>query len=190
MKQHLIITCLTASLLTLPLPAADRVPKEMKMKHVRDGTVLIDEKFDAATLDQKWIIPKGETGSTVKLEEGRAIIEAGNGKQGVIMQKFDAPVKDATAQLLLKPYACPWMVVRFMNTQETAAREWKIGVAVYETGRVAVIVPDGNGVKAIKSVKINLSKDDWWRVAVESKSDHLYVRVNGDEVLEVQDPGA
>lgn len=163
----------------------------MKPKHVRDGTVLIDEKFDAPTLDIKWIIPKGETESTVKLEEGRAIIVAGTGKQGQMRQKFDTPVKDATAQLLLKPHACPWMGVRFM-TKESGGLQWKIAVAFYESGHVSVFVPDGDGdgFKVIKRVKINLTKDDWWRVIVESKGDHLFVRVNGDDVLEVQDPGA
>jgi hypothetical protein len=83
--------------------AADKIPKEMKPKLVREGKVVIQEKFDGAELSKDWTIPAGDFAGTVKIEGGVAMIESGAGRQGAIWQKLEPVAGDASIQLLMKP---------------------------------------------------------------------------------------
>ena len=182
----LILLALTVAMTNAT--AADRVPKEMRPKLLREGKVLVEDKFDGTELDKKWLIPKGDDAGTVTIEQGHAVIAAGAGRQGVIWQKFDAGVTDAGVQLLMKPFACTWMGIRFTATTEPGDRQWKIGVIIYESGFVRVVVPDGLKLKVLKSVRTELKKGDWWRVSLESKGDRYFVRVNGEELIDLKQP--
>lgn len=172
--------------------AADRVPKEMRPKLIREGKVLVQDGFDSPELDKKWTTPRGQDAGTVTIENGRAVISSGAGRQGVLLQRLEPDVTDASIQLLMKPTACKWMGVRFTSTDEVGNRKrhWSIATAIYETGYVRAIVPDGDGteLKVLKSAKAKVKTDEWWRVSVESKGDRYFIRVNGEDLIDIKAP--
>ena len=167
--------------------AADRVPKEMKPKLIREGKVLVDDKFDAAELDKKWTIPAGEFAGSVSIVSGTAVIESGTGgRQGALWQKLDPAVTDAGVQLLMKPFATDSMNIHFMDASAPDNRHWKLATHIYADGSVRVVMPDGKTNKLLKVVRTKLTKDDWWRVSVECKGDHYLVRVNGETIIDLK----
>lgn len=172
--------------------AADRVPKEMRPKLLREGKVLVQDSFDAKELDKKWTTPRGEDAGKVTIENGRAIISSGAGTQGVILQRLEPGVTDASIQLLMKPTACRWMGVRFTSTDEAGERKhrWSIATIIYESGMVRAVTPDGDetNLKVLKAAKTNIKKDEWWRVSVESKGDRYFIRVNGEDMIDIKAP--
>lgn len=168
--------------------AADRTPKEMRPKLLREGKVLVQDAFDAPKLDEKWITPRGEDAGTVVIENGRAIIASGAGRQGAIFQKLPPDTVDAGIQLLMKPTACKWMGVRFMSDDQPGKRDWSIATIIYENGYVRAVVPDGNELKVLKSAKTKVKTDEWWRVSVESKGDRYFIRVNGEDMIDIKAP--
>jgi hypothetical protein len=185
------MTCRILSLLLLafiPAFSADRIPKVMKPKLIKDGTVLFTDNFDAAALDAAWRKPTGDGAGKVEIVEGTAHIDSGAGRQGAIWRPMPEGTENVGVQALMKPFAVNWMGVRFMTRGETEAKQWRIAAIIYATGFVRVVVPDkdGAGLKILKSAKVKLGAEDWWRVSVESKGDDYLVRVNGDEVIQVR----
>ena len=183
--KTLLMTFLSLASYTI---AADKIPKQMRPKLIKDGTVVIDEKFSAAELDKKWLVPKGDFAGSVKLIDGVVEIESGTGRQGAIWQRLPEGVTDAGVQALMKPTSVNWMGVRFLAANPEEQRSWKVAVIIYSTGFVRAVIPDDNKLKVIKSAKINLTREDWWRVYVESKGDKLNVRVNGEDIFQIDTP--
>ena len=182
-KRLLILLCSATCTL-----AADKIPKEMRPKLIKDGTLVIDEKFSTPELDKKWLVPRGELAGSVKMIDGVAEIDSGTGRQGAIWQKLPEGVTDAGVQVLLQPTSVNGMGLRFLAANPEAQRSWKIAVIIYSTGFVRAVVPDGTKLKVIKSAKIDLTRDDWWRIYVESKGDKLNVRVNGEDLFQIDTP--
>ena len=166
--------------------AADRVPKEMKPKLLREGKVLVDDKFDAAGLDKKWTVPVGEFAGTVTINNGAAVIESGSGRQGWMSQKLEPAVSDVSVQLLMKPFATDSMSVHFMDASAPDNRQWKLMTVIYADGSVRVVMPDGKTNKLLQVVRTKHTKNDWWRVCVECKGDRYLVRVNGETLVDLK----
>jgi hypothetical protein len=82
-KRLLILLCSATCTL-----AADKIPKEMRPKLIKDGTLVIDEKFSTPELDKKWLVPRGEFAGSVKMIDGVAEIDSGTGRQRAIWQKL------------------------------------------------------------------------------------------------------
>jgi hypothetical protein len=185
------------SILLLSLPfsvfAADKVPKEMRPKLLREGQMLVTDDFNAAEIDKGWRIPQGEFAGKVTLQDGAALIETGVGRQGFIFRQFEAGTSDAGIQLLMKPVSSTWMGVRFMTEGEEGAKNWKIATIIYASGIVRVVEPDAsadaNKLKVLKSAKTDIKPGEWWRVSIESRDDKLLVRINGKDMAELKHPG-
>jgi hypothetical protein len=173
--------------------AADKTPKEMRPKLLREGSVLVADDFSAAEIDKGWRIPKGEFAGKVTLQDGTALIETGVGRQGYIYRQFEAGTADASIQLLMKPVSSTWMGVRFMTDGEEGAKNWKIATIIYANGFVRIVEPDASTdaakLKVLQSAKTDLKPGDWWRVSIESREDKLLVRVNGKDMAELKHPG-
>ncbi|MFO1438035.1 MAG: hypothetical protein U1F81_06890 [Verrucomicrobiaceae bacterium] len=173
--------------------AADKTPKEMRPKLLREGQVLVADDFSAAEIDKGWRIPQGEFAGKVTLQNGAALIETGVGRQGYIYRQFEAGTADASIQLLMKPVSSTWMGVRFMTEGEDGAKNWKIATIIYASGIVRVVEPDATAdaakLKVLKSTKTDIKPGDWWRVSIESREDKLLVRVNGKDMAELKHPG-
>lgn len=173
--------------------AADKTPKEMRTKLLREGQVLVTDDFSAAEIDKGWRIPQGEFSGKVTLQDGAALIETGVGRQGFIFRKFEAGTTDAGIQLLMKPVSSSWMGVRFMTEGEDGAKNWKVANIIYASGIIRVVEPDAsadaNKLKVIKSAKTDIKPGEWWRVSIESRDDKLLVRVNGKDMAELKHPG-
>jgi len=173
--------------------AADKTPKEMRPKLLREGSVLVADDFSAAEIDKGWRIPKGEFAGKVTLQNGAALIETGVGKQGYIYRQFEAGTTDASIQLLMKPVSSTWMGVRFMTDGEEGAKNWKIATLIYANGFVRVVEPDASAdaakLKVLQSAKTDIKPGDWWRVSIESRDEKLLVRVNGKDMAEMKHPG-
>lgn len=172
--------------------AADKTPKEMSPKLLREGQVLVTDDFSAAEIDKGWRIPQGEFAGKVSLQDGAALIETGVGRQGYIFRKFEAGTTDAGIQLLMKPVSSTWMGVRFMTEGEDGAKNWKIATIVYASGIIRVVEPDASAdaakLKVLKSAKTDIKPGEWWRVSIESRDDKLLVRVNGKDMAELKHP--
>ncbi|MCA1963534.1 MAG: hypothetical protein LDL31_06275 [Prosthecobacter sp.] len=188
------LLCLFICSLAVPSSAADKVPKEMRPKLLREGKVILEDKFDGPELSPEWKVPKGEFAGTSSIEDGVMVIDSGTGKQGALRRMFATPLKDASVQLLMKPSAVNWMGVRFLSGDEEADRHWKVGTFIFAAGAVRVLEPEdegkGRGNRVVKGAKFDLGADDWWRVCVEYRGKKMLVRVNGKEVMEVEHPGA
>ncbi|MBK8036498.1 MAG: hypothetical protein IPK22_05090 [Verrucomicrobiaceae bacterium] len=173
--------------------AADKAPKEMRPKLLREGQVLVTDDFSAAEIDKSWRIPQGEFAGKVTLQDGAALIETGVGRQGYIFRKFEAGTTDAGIQLLMKPVSSTWMGVRFMTEGEDGAKNWKVATIVYASGIIRVVEPDATAdaakLKVLKSAKTDIKPGEWWRVSIESRDDKLLVRVNGKDLAELKHPG-
>ncbi|MBL9129899.1 MAG: hypothetical protein JNG86_01775 [Verrucomicrobiaceae bacterium] len=191
MKAAAALILATATLISIPAAGADKIPKEMKPKLLREGAVLLEDDFSAEKLNDGWIIPKGDFAGKVELKDGTALIETGTGRQGFIYRKLQSGTNDAGVQLLMKPTSSTWMGVRFMTTTEPGVRQWKIATIIYANGFVRVVEPeeDENKLKVIKSAKTDIKPGEWWRVSVESEGDKYLVRVNGKEMIEIKHPG-
>ena len=187
-RRQAILTALGASLSCGTASfAADRLPKEMRPKLLRDTRLLVEDDFEGPELDKKWSVPRGEYSGTAVIENGTCVIDSGNGRQGAVWHKFAAPVQNAAVQLLMKPRAVRWMGVRFLTGKEVSERNWKLTCGIFETGHVRLYIPDeGTQNKVIKAAATKLMQDDWWRFYFECKGDKVLVRVNGDEVMEME----
>lgn len=166
--------------------AADRVPKEMNPKLLRQGKVLIDDKFDGVELDEKWAAPAGELAGTEAIVSGTAVIESGTGRQGAVWQTLAPAVTDASVQLLMKPFATDSMSILFRDASAPDNRHWKLMTVICADGSVRVVMPEGKTNKLLQVVRTKLTKDDWWRVSVECKGDRCLVRVNGEEIIDLK----
>lgn len=187
----LILACIP--LISTAVHAADKQPKEMRPKLLREGEIVVSDDFSAAELDKSWKIPAGDFAGKVTLQDGAALIETGVGRQGYIYRKFDAGVSDASIQLLMKPVSSAWMGVRFMTPGDDSGKSWKLATIIYATGFVRAVEPDAsadaNKLKVLKSAKTDIKAGEWWRVSIESRDDKLLVRVNGKDMIELKHPG-
>jgi hypothetical protein len=172
--------------------AADKLPKEMRPKLLREGQVLLSDDFSAAELDKGWQIPAGEFSGKVELQNGAALVETGVGRQGYIYRPFTPALTDASVQMLMKPVSSTWMGLRFMTPGEDRARSWKIAVLIYASGHIRVVEPDTtadvNKLKVLQQAKTDIKPGEWWRVSFESRDEKLLVRVNGEDVIELKHP--
>ncbi|MBK8094821.1 MAG: hypothetical protein IPK32_23355 [Verrucomicrobiaceae bacterium] len=181
---------------TLISAAADRIPKEMRPKLVKEGKVLVQDDFSTEKLHEGWLMPKGDfAGKVTRQPDGTVQIETGVGRQGYIYRKLDPGTQDASVQLLIKPQTSTWMGVRFTVAGEDGVgdRHWKIATIAYASGFIRVVEPDAaadvNKLKVLKSAKTDIKPGEWWRISVESREDKYLVRVNGEEMIELKHPG-
>lgn len=187
-------SCLLILASAAPSSAADKLPKEMRPKLLREDRVVLQDKFDGPELSPEWKVPQGDFAGTSVIEDGVMVVDSGAGRQGALRRMFATPLKDASVQLLMKPSAVTWMGVRFLSADEAAGRQWKVGTFIYAAGAVRVLEPEdagtGRGNRLVKAAKVDLGAEDWWRVCVECRGRKMLVRVNGKELIEVEHPGA
>lgn len=162
----------------LPLSAADKKPKAMRTK----GEVILLEEFKSDKLDDQWQHTKGAEAAKFAVTDGALEMDQHAAKGAVIWRDFDAPVQDASIQLLVRPWACNWIAFGFYGSGERAVAERKLNIAVTKTG--AVSVRDVEKQDSLKAVNTKSEPDQWQRILFESKGDKITISVNDREVLE------
>ena len=176
MKRGLLL-CLT---LATALHAADKKPKAMRLK----GEVILADDFKAEKLDEKWVHAKGEEAAKFEIIDGTLLMDQAASKGAVIWRAFEAPVQDASVQLLVKPWACSWIAFGFYTPGDKPGLQRKINIAITPNG--AVVVRDVENQKVLKSATTRIPSTEWQRVAFESKGDKIIVQVNDEAVLELK----
>lgn len=177
MKPCLLL-CLV---LTTMLHGADKKPpKAMRLK----GDVILADDFKAGKLDAKWVYPRGEEVAKFEIIDGALLMDQAAGKGAVIWRAFEAPVQDASVQLLLKPWACSWIAFGFYTPGDRPGAQRKINIAITPNG--AVVVRDVEGAENLKVANTQIQSTEWQRVAFESKGDKITVQVNDEVVLELK----
>ncbi|WP_395738519.1 hypothetical protein [Prosthecobacter sp.] len=167
---------------TAVLHAADKKPpKAMRLK----GDVLLADDFKAEKLDEKWIFAKGEQAAKFELAEGTLLMDQAAARGAVIWRAFDAPVEDASIQLLVKPWACSWIAFGFYTPGERPGAQRKINIAVTPAGVVAVRDVESQTNLKAANTRADAAKE-WQRVAFESKGDKITVMVNDKAVFELK----
>lgn len=180
MKLRLFL-CLLLAASSAAHAAEKKPPKAMRLK----GDVILADDFKAEKLDEKWIFPKGEEAAKFEAATGALVMDQSAAKGAVIWRAFDAPVEDASIQLLVKPWACSWIAFGFYTPGERPGAQRKINIAVTPTGVVAVRdVGSQTNLKAANT-RVDAAKE-WQRVAFESKGDKLTVMVNDKAVIELK----
>ncbi|WP_395718623.1 family 16 glycoside hydrolase [Prosthecobacter sp.] len=170
-----IIFCLA---LATTLNAADKKPKAMRSK----GDVLFTDEFKSDKIDEKWQHAKGAEAAKFTIIDGALEMDQHSAKAAVIWRAFDAPVQDASMQLLMRPWACNWIAFGFYGNGERAVAERKLNIAVTKNGGVSV--RDVENQDSLKAVNTKSAPEEWQRVLFESKGDKITISVNDREVLE------
>ncbi|WP_395744726.1 hypothetical protein [Prosthecobacter sp.] len=178
MKTVLLLCLLLAA--TTATHAADKKPKAMRLK----GDVILTDDFKSEKLDEKWVYAKGEEAAKYEIVDGTLLMDQAGSKGAVLWRAFDAPVQDASIQLLVKPWACMWIAFGFYTPGDRPGAQRKVNIAVTQNG--AVVVRDVDGVKVLKSAATRIPASEWERVTFESKGDKITVQVNDQQVLEIK----
>lgn len=174
--MKLILPLLLLSAVTLP--AADKKPKAMRTK----GETVLLEEFKSDKIDEKWRHAKGADAAKFTVTDGALELDQGGARAAVIWRDFDAPVQDASIQLLVRPWACNWIAFGFYGSGERAVAERKINIAVTKNGGVSV--RDVQSQDSLKAANTKIPPEEWQRVCFESKGDKIIVSVNDREVIE------
>ena len=175
--KTLLILCFA---FTAALHAADKKPKAMRMK----GDVIFADDFKTGKLDEKWVHAKGEEAAKFEITDGVLVMDQAASKGAVIWRAFEAPVKNASIQLLVNPWSCSWIAFGFYAPGDRPGMQRKLNIAVTPKG--AVVVRDVESQKVLKSANTRIPAKEWQRVAFESKDDKITVQVNDQVVLELK----
>ena len=127
---------------------------------------------------------KGEEAAKFEIIDGTLLMDQAASKGAVIWRAFEAPVQDASVQLLVKPWACSWIAFGFYTPGDKPGLQRKINIAITPNG--AVVVRDVENQKVLKSATTRIPSTEWQRVAFESKGDKIIVQVNDEAVLELK----
>ncbi len=179
MKFRLFL-CLLLALITAHA-AEKKPPKAMRLK----GDVILTDDFKAEKLDEKWTFAKGEQAANFEITNGTLLMDQAAAKGAVIWRAFDAPVEDASIQLLVKPWACSWIAFGFYTPGERPGAQRKINIAMTPTGVVAVRDVESQTNLKVANTRADAAKE-WQRVAFESKGDKITILVNDQAVLELK----
>ncbi len=175
-----LLLCLALTAALHAADKADKKPKAMRLK----GDVILADDFKGEKLDEKWVHAKGEEVAKFEIADGVLLIDQAAGKGAVIWRAFEAPVQDASVQLLVKPWACSWIAFGFYTPGDKPGLQRKINIAILPSGVVAV--RDVEGLKNLKVANTRIPSTEWQRVAFESKGDKITVQVNDQMVLELK----
>lgn len=178
MKLRLLLCLLLA---TTTHAAEKKPPRPMRLK----GDVILADDFKAEKLDEKWTHAKGEQAAKFEASAGTLLMDQAAAKGAVIWRAFDAPVEDASIQLLVKPWACSWIAFGFYTPGERPGAQRKINIAVTPKGAVAVRDVESQTNLKTANIRADAAKE-WQRVAFESKGDKLTVLVNDQAVIELK----
>lgn len=178
MKFRLFLCLLLATTLHA---AEKKPPKAMRLK----GDVILTDDFKAEKLDEKWTFAKGEEAAKFEITNGTLLMDQAAAKGAVIWRAFDAPVEDASIQLLVKPWACSWIAFGFYTPGERPGAQRKINIAMTPTGVVAVRDVESQTNLKVANTRADAAKE-WQRVAFESKGDKITILVNDQAVLELK----
>ncbi len=181
---------LLSLVLAVPLCAADKKPKPMRMKDIRAGETLIADNFDGEKLDAKWQFNKGgdEFGAKFSVKDGALELDQGGAKGAVLWREFPTQTQDGSIQLLVKPWACNWIAFGFYGPPDEAdkrpAAHRRLAVVISKNG--GVVIRDIESRDPLKAVNLKLAADEWHRVCFESKGDKITIQVNDRVALEYQ----
>lgn len=171
-------TILLLLLSVAALQAADKKPKAMRTK----GETILADEFKSDKLDEKWVYAKGAEAAKFEITDGALVMDQAGSKGAVIWRNFEAPVQDASVQLLVRPWACSWIAFGFYGPGERPGAQRKINIAVTKNGAVAV--RDIEKQDSLKAANTKIPPEEWQRVCFESKGDKITVQVNDRVVLE------
>jgi hypothetical protein len=174
--KYILLLCVA---LATAIHAADKKPKAMRLK----GDVILADDFKGEKLDEKWVHPKGEQAAKFEIVDGVLTMDQAAAPNGaVISRAFEAPVQNASIQLLVKPWACKWIAFGFYCPGDRPAAQRKINIVVAPRGAVAV--HDVESQKMLKAANTRIPDTEWQRISFESKGDKITIQVNDQEVLE------
>lgn len=177
---------LLSALGPLPAAAAGGKPRAARPKLVRHSAPLIQDSFDEAPLNEKWVSAGERTKCEVEFREGAAVLaQAGDG-QGLLYQRFAAPVENAIIDVLLKPFACKWVSIGFLVADESRPFKRLLAVVLNELGGCSL--HDVESRTVIKTARTRIKNDIWRRVTMEAKGDSVLVQIDGEEVLKEKTP--